>query len=262
MNWIHLQHEQKPDERILTETKHCAYCCCCCCKNEVDALEFYTNLRNEADRKLQEKLNSSERVRNKFVFLTFESHDQALAVRHTFTDVFSPVCCFCCKTRNSPKSSVSEKLNIDNWSCRFAPPANLVNYEALSTTGIVWWLRFILVNVFIFVLVFFFSTPPVIMGLLEKTVLSQIPIATQWLPTVIMVAITVGLPMLVEMSVGWIGYYSKLKENQVLLRNVYVFLVMTTIILPTLGLTTVDGFVRSLAEQGRNSSNTEALKWE
>ncbi|NXY30201.1 CSC1 protein, partial [Pomatorhinus ruficollis] len=124
--------------------------------------------------------------------------------------------------------------------------------ENLSVRGTSWWVRFILLNICLFVLLFFLTTPAIIVNTMDMFNVThpveslKNPIITQFFPTLLLWAFSVFLPFLVYYSAFFESHWTRSSENQMTMHKCFFFLVFMVIILPSLGLSSLDLFFRWL----------------
>ncbi|XP_067152964.1 calcium permeable stress-gated cation channel 1 isoform X2 [Apteryx mantelli] len=124
--------------------------------------------------------------------------------------------------------------------------------ENLSVRGTSWWVRFILLNICLFILLFFLTTPAIIVNTMDMFNVTRPveslknPIITQFFPTLLLWAFSVFLPFIVYYSAFFESHWTRSSENQLTMHKCFFFLVFMVIILPSLGLTSLDLFFRWL----------------
>lgn len=235
----------------------CKLCCGSCRGEEIDGEDFYRCERDHITQKMHQTYNKLKRKPTRVVFVTFESHEQA---EHVVRDFKS-------RCRRKPRnSSVAQQLDVSGWSVQYAPLPRYVNWRNLSHSGWLWWLRAIAINLIIFFVVFFLSTPPLVLNFLSDKIgfLLRIPIFSQWLPAVILLIVPLLLPVVILLAVQWIGYYSVVTELGYQLQNLFLFLLLTLVVLPGLGMTSVDAvfrWLRGVVRPGRRNRH-DRLQWE
>ena len=92
-------------------------------------------------------------------FVTFATQDQASKV---YQDHKRWGC-----SRNPRSSSLSRTLRARNWAVQFAPRPDEIYWNHLSIRAQFWWLRVILINLFLFIVLFFLTTPAVVVSVLN-----------------------------------------------------------------------------------------------
>uniref|UniRef100_A0A673JUW3 Transmembrane protein 63C n=1 Tax=Sinocyclocheilus rhinocerous TaxID=307959 RepID=A0A673JUW3_9TELE len=124
--------------------------------------------------------------------------------------------------------------------------------ENLSVCGSRWWLRCVLLNILLFLLLFFLTTPAIIVNTMDKFNVTRPveslrnPVITQFFPTLLLWAFSILLPFIVYYS-SFFGYHwTRSGENQVTMHKCFLLLVFMVIILPSLGLSSLDLFFRWL----------------
>uniref|UniRef100_A0AAY4AFL1 Transmembrane protein 63C n=1 Tax=Denticeps clupeoides TaxID=299321 RepID=A0AAY4AFL1_9TELE len=124
--------------------------------------------------------------------------------------------------------------------------------ENLSVCGSRWWLRCVLLNILLFLLLFFLTTPAIIVNTMDKFNVTrpveslQNPVVTQFFPTLLLWAFSVLLPFVVYYSAFFECHWTRSSENQTIMHKCFLLLVFMVIILPSLGLSSLDVFFRWL----------------
>ncbi|KAJ4436072.1 hypothetical protein ANN_18699 [Periplaneta americana] len=141
----------------------CGNICGCCdlfgCPT-VDAIEYYaeeeTRLRNQVDEERAAALKKPLGI----AFITLLSVE---AARKIYDD--HRPSCKC--SNNPPTSSVSRQLEPHNWQVRFAPSPKDIYWENLSVPSNYWYIKAVLVNFFLFLVLFFLTTPAIVVNFLD-----------------------------------------------------------------------------------------------
>ncbi|XP_025105358.1 CSC1-like protein 2 isoform X4 [Pomacea canaliculata] len=221
------------------------FCCspCCGCK-EVDAINFYMDEEAELQRACDEEREIAHKTAIGIAFVTFESEMQAQRVRADFR-------ANCKGTHNPQMSSVYMELHVQDWQVHFAPPPESIYWENLSVPEWKWWTKAFCINGFLLVLLFFLTTPIMILHSLDllnidikKPVEEHLhsPLLVQFLPTLLLWTFSALLPNLVYYSDQYMGHWTKTSEHHAIMRKTFVFLLLMVLILPSLGLTSAHAF--------------------
>ncbi|KFP52811.1 Transmembrane protein 63B, partial [Cathartes aura] len=159
--------QSKENTPSMINPKPCGHLCCCVIRGceEVEAIEYYT--------KLEEKLKDDykrekEKVNEKplgMAFVTF--HNETITA--IILKDFNACKCQGCACRGEPRaSSCSESLHVSNWTVSYAPDPQNIYWEHLSIRGFIWWIRCLVINVVLFILLFFLTTPAIIITTMDK----------------------------------------------------------------------------------------------
>uniref|UniRef100_A0A8C9W1E6 Transmembrane protein 63B n=1 Tax=Scleropages formosus TaxID=113540 RepID=A0A8C9W1E6_SCLFO len=227
----------------MINPKPCGHLCCCIIKGceEEEAVSYYTKLESklkEEYRKEKEKVNTKPLG---MAFVTFQNEAMTAVILKDFN------ACHCqgCKCRHEPKSSqFSDSLHVHNWSVSYAPdPQN-----HLSLGGFSWWLRCFIINCILFLLLFFLTTPAIIISTMDKFNVTKPveylnnPIITQFFPTLLLWAFSALLPTIVYYSAFFEAHWTRSGENRTTMHKCYTFLIFMVLLLPSLGLSSLDVF--------------------
>uniref|UniRef100_A0AAR2LEQ1 Transmembrane protein 63B n=1 Tax=Pygocentrus nattereri TaxID=42514 RepID=A0AAR2LEQ1_PYGNA len=224
----------------MINPKPCGHLCCCVIKGceEEEAVSYYTKLEaklKEEYRKEKEKVNTKPLV-------------TAVILKD-----FNACQCQGCKCRQEPRSSqFSESLHVYNWSVTYAPDPQNVRWEHLSLGGIIWWIRCFIINCILFLLLFFLTTPAIIISTMDKFNVTKPveylnnPIITQFFPTLLLWAFSALLPTIVYYSAFFEAHWTRSGENRTTMHKCYTFLIFMVLLLPSLGFSSLDYFFRWL----------------
>uniref|UniRef100_A0AAQ5Y205 Transmembrane protein 63Ba n=1 Tax=Amphiprion ocellaris TaxID=80972 RepID=A0AAQ5Y205_AMPOC len=238
----------------MINPKPCGHLCCCIIKGceQEEAVSYYTKLEaqlKEDYRKEREKVN---RKPLGMAFVTFQNESMTAIILKDFN------ACKCqgCHCRREPKSSqFSSKLHTHNWTVSYAPDPQNVYWEHLSVGGFSWWLRCLIINCVLFLLLFFLTTPAIIISTMDKFNVTKPveylnnPIITQFFPTLLLWSFSALLPTIVYYSAFFEAHWTRSGENRTTMHKCYTFLIFMVLLLPSLGLSSLDVFFRWLFDK-------------
>uniref|UniRef100_A0A8C9W4Q8 Transmembrane protein 63B n=1 Tax=Scleropages formosus TaxID=113540 RepID=A0A8C9W4Q8_SCLFO len=238
----------------MINPKPCGHLCCCDirgCERE-EAVTYYTKL----EAKLKEECRKAKaEVNTKPLGMAFVTFQNEMMTAKILKD-FNACDCHGCKCRREPRfSSFSSSLKVHNWTVSYAPDPQNVYWEHLSVGGIVWWLRCFFINVILFILLFFLTTPAIIISTMDKFNVTKPveylnnPIITQFFPTLLLWSFSALLPTIVYYSAFFEAHWTRSGENRTTMHKCYTFLIFMVLLLPSLGLTSLDVFFRWLFDQ-------------
>uniref|UniRef100_A0A8C7UD26 Transmembrane protein 63B n=1 Tax=Oncorhynchus mykiss TaxID=8022 RepID=A0A8C7UD26_ONCMY len=223
----------------MVNPKPCGHLCCCVIKG----------CEQEDYRKEKEKVNTKPLG---MAFVTFQNE----AMTAIILKDFNACQCHGCTCRQEPKSSqFSESLHVYNWSVSYAPDPQNVRWEHLSLGGISWWIRCFIINCILFLLLFFLTTPAIIISTMDKFNVTKPveylnnPIITQFFPTLLLWAFSALLPTIVYYSAFFEKHWTRSGENRTTMHKCYTFLIFMVLLLPSLGLSSLDVFFRWLFDK-------------
>ncbi|XP_077462187.1 mechanosensitive cation channel TMEM63B-like isoform X2 [Stigmatopora argus] len=238
----------------MINPKPCGHLCCCAiagCQEE-EAVSFYT--KREAKLK-EEYRKEKEKVHTKplgMAFVTFQNE----ATTATILKDFNACQIQGCRCRQEPRSSqFGEALHVHNWSVSYAPDPQNVRWEHLSLGGVSWWIRCLIINCILFLLLFFLTTPAIIISTMDKFNVTKPveylnnPIVTQFFPTLLLWAFSALLPTIVYYSAFFEAHWTRSGENRTTMHKCYTFLIFMVLLLPSLGLSSLDVFFRWLFDK-------------
>jgi len=216
-------------------------CCCTCCGPAVDAANYYT----DEERRLAalvdaEKLQALKRPVG-VAFVTFASNLQASKVRMDHRP--SWLC-----GSNPGTSSLNVALKPHRWTVDFAPRPDEINWDNLAIESRFWYLRSFFINSFLFVVLFFLTTPAIVVSSLDVLTIitnhieKMSPVLSQFLPTLLLWITSALMPVMVAYSDEWMSHWTKSTANHSIMTKTFIFLMFMVIILPSLGLTSAQAF--------------------
>ncbi|XP_071506905.1 calcium permeable stress-gated cation channel 1-like isoform X1 [Diadema antillarum] len=222
---------------------------------KVDAIEYYSQLEEELTVTVAEEKRKALKSNLGMAFLSVHSEAMAAKIVNDYATL---------KTGPPTVSSVSRQLHSTVWEVDFAPKPDDIIWENLSISPYVWWLSVILINIALFVLLFFLTTPSVIMTTLDSTnyqdalAKAKSPFLSQFLPTLLLWTFAALLPLLVVYSSYYFEFHwTRTKLNHTIMRKTFIFLLLMILILPSLGLASA----QALFEYSLKSVEELKIRW-
>lgn len=130
-------------------------CCPGLCDPKTDALELYYAKKYRLEREIN-FLSKKDYPSTGVCFVTFKEPKY----RRQFIKDF--------RTTKLPRTSLSKRLKIHHWLVTGAPNSGDIRWKSLRVGLLEYATRFILVNIFLFIFLFFFTTPVAMMGGLKE----------------------------------------------------------------------------------------------
>ncbi|KAJ8290482.1 hypothetical protein GJAV_G00013410 [Gymnothorax javanicus] len=232
--------------RIMIKTHPCAqiFCCDLCGFEKVDAEQYYSELEEKLTDEFNAEKNRISLKRLDVAFITFRDERMTAVIVKDYSRA---------RCRRRPQqSSITTVVRSHKWGVNYAPAPNDIIWENLSVRGSHWWLRCILLNILLFLLLFFLTTPAIIVNTMDKFNVTRPveslrnPVITQFFPTLLLWVFSVLLPFIVYYSAFFESHWTRSSENQVTMHKCFLLLVFMVIILPSLGLSSLDLFFRWL----------------
>lgn len=158
------------------------------CKKE-DAIAYYTHLYNKLLQKITEEECQVQDQPLGMAFVTFREKSMATYILKDFR-----ACkCQSCQCKGEPQpSTYSRELHVSKWRVSLAAYPQDICWQNLSIQGPHWWLRWFSINFTLFVVLFFLTTPSIILSTMDKfNVTKPIhalnnPIISQFFPTLLL----------------------------------------------------------------------------
>ncbi|MBN3298775.1 osmosensitive cation channel TMEM63C [Amia ocellicauda] len=232
--------------KIMIKTHPCAqiFCCDVCGFEQVDAEQYYSELEEKLTDEFNAEKNRISLKRLDMAFVTFQDERMTAVI---VKDYNRSVC-----RRRLQQSSITTVIRSHKWGVTYAPAPNDIIWENLSVRGSRWWVHCILLNICLFILLFFLTTPAIIVNTMDKFNVTlpveslRNPVVTQFFPTLLLWAFSVLLPFIVYYSAFFECHWTRSSENQITMHKCFFLLVFMVIILPSLGLSSLDLFFRWL----------------
>ncbi|XP_059985723.1 calcium permeable stress-gated cation channel 1 isoform X2 [Lagenorhynchus albirostris] len=237
----------KKKGKVMIKVHPCSrlcFCKCWVCFKEVDAEQYYSELEEQLTDEFNAELN---RVRLKRLDLIFVTFQDSRMTKHILEDYKFIQCGV-----SAQQSSVTTVVKSDRWRVVLAPHPKDIIWKHLSVRRFHWWARFIAINTFLFLLFFFLTTPAIIINTIDMYNVTRpieklkSPIVTQFFPSLLLWAFTVILPLIVYLSAFLEAHWTRSAQNLIIVHKCYIFLVFMVVILPSMGLTSLDVFFRWL----------------
>ncbi|XP_057586115.1 CSC1-like protein 1 isoform X4 [Hippopotamus amphibius kiboko] len=244
----------KTGQRTLINPKPCGQFCCCevqGCEWE-DAVSYYTRMKDQLMERIAEEQCRVQDQPLGMAFITFQEKSMATYILKDFN------ACKCqglqCKGEPQP-SSHSRELCISKWTVTFAAYPEDICWKNLSIQGLRWWFQWLGINFTLSLGLFFLTTPSIILSTMDKFNVTRPihalndPIISQFFPTLLLWSFSALLPTIVYYSTLLESHWTKSGENRIMMTKVYIFLIFMVLILPSLGLTSLDFFFRWLFDK-------------
>uniref|UniRef100_A0AAV2JHL3 Transmembrane protein 63C n=1 Tax=Knipowitschia caucasica TaxID=637954 RepID=A0AAV2JHL3_KNICA len=239
---LYFASKAQKEGKIMIKTHPCAqvFCCDACGFEQVDAEQYYSELEEKRTDEFNAEKNRIGTKRLGIAFVTFRDERMTSVIVKDFQ-------CVQCR-RQVQQSSISAVVQSQRWGVSYAPAPTDIIWENLWVCGTRWWLRCVLLNSLLFLLLFFLTTPAIIVNTMDKFNVTrpvdslQSPVITQFLPTLLLWAFSVLLPFIVYYSAFFESHWTRSGENQVTMHKCFLLLVFMVIVLPSLGLSSLDLF--------------------
>lgn len=204
----------------------------------VDGLEYYKQLeeqlRGEVARLRAFALNEPVGI----AFLTVNTTDVAKKIIGQF-------------------KAISDK----QWTLSYAPSPADIFWENLNMSASKWYIKWTIVNVVLFLFLFFLTTPVLIVNLFDtlsmtKTTTATIsklsPLISEFLPTLLLWTLAALLPVIVTFSDKWLSHWTRSKQNYSIMTKSFGYLLFMILILPSMGLTSAQALLEWTLQYNEN----------
>ncbi|KAM6992399.1 CSC1-like protein 1 [Tautogolabrus adspersus] len=239
--------------RELINPRLCGHLCCCTQSEKVDAIEYYSTKEKDLLEEVRKQVELVPERPLGIAFVTLQTEAMAKFILKDFNalDCGGTSCC----GRARQPSSNWESLKVNKWRVNFAPHPKNVFWDNLSVRGFPWYIRYVMINFFLFFLLTFLTTPSIIISTMDKFNVTRpiyylnSPIVTQFFPTLMLWAFSALLPTIVYYSTLGEAHWTRSSEQLSMMRKLYFFLLFMVLILPSLGLTSLAVFFRWLFDK-------------
>uniref|UniRef100_A0A7N5ZWY3 Transmembrane protein 63A n=1 Tax=Anabas testudineus TaxID=64144 RepID=A0A7N5ZWY3_ANATE len=243
---------QKTGKHELIDPRRCV--CCCSNSEKVDAIEYYSAKENNLLQELREEAELAPQRHLGIAFVTLQTEAMAKYILKDFNALKCGGKSCCCNNEPQPSSN-SKTLKVNKWSVSYAPHPKNVYWANLSVQGIRWYMRYVMLNFFLFLLLTFLTTPTIVINTIDKFNVTKpinnlnSPIISQFFPTLMLWSFSALLPTIVYYSTLGEAHWSRSSEQLSMLHKLYFFLLFMVLILPSLGLTSLSVFFRWLFDK-------------
>ncbi|KAF0306501.1 CSC1-like protein 2 [Amphibalanus amphitrite] len=233
-------------ERLAIRPYICGNICCCCARCgcvEVDAIQHYSREESRLSRQVEIEKAAALNQPLGIAFITFRSREMAARVLNEHALLMG---CRC--RQNPPSSSLSSVLKPHRWQVQVAPPPEDIYWQNLSHSSLWWYVRSFFVNLVLFLVLFFLTTPVIVVNSIDVVSLTDRVKATsrlvsEFLPTLLLWTIAALMPVLVAFTDRFLFHWTRSSENYSVMVKTFIFLLFMVLILPSLGLTSARAFV-------------------
>ncbi|XP_068198301.1 CSC1-like protein 1 isoform X2 [Antennarius striatus] len=238
-------------EREQIDPRFCGSLCCCNNSQKVDAIEFYRAKEKDLLEEVQKQVELVPQSPLGIAFVTLETEAMAKLILKDFNALECGSTKWCCGNPPQP-SSKSDTLKVNKWQISFAPHPKDLYWENLSVSGFPWYIRYLMLNLLLFFLLLFLTTPTIIISVLDKLNVTQpiyyidSPLVNQYFPTLLLWTFSSLLPTIVYYSTLGESHWTRTSEQMSVMRKLYFLLLFMVLILPSLGLTSLAVFFRWL----------------
>jgi hypothetical protein len=253
---------QKSGKNPYIRTRACGLLCPCCCGPKMPAKHYYAEQAQKwRERCIEERKLADDKPLN-ILFVTFANETQAKRVLYDFARY--PMIGVLRHPKCIPLTPFNAQLSPDRWLIEPAVTADDMYWENFA---IPWrMVRKFFVNVCLFCLLFFLTTPSMLLSLWYRvgammvtgsnpgvTALIPNPIIAQYFPTLMLLVFASVLPMIIF----YVEYFSKVHwtrsgQNSTVMKKTFFLLVFMVLILPSLGLMSGRDFILYMFNRGGN----------
>ncbi|XP_076331810.1 osmosensitive cation channel TMEM63C-like isoform X2 [Tachypleus tridentatus] len=201
----------------------------------VDGLDYYSEEEHALISAYDREKSVSLQKPLGIAFVTFQTDTMAEIVYKDHQEQ-----CKC--STNPPTSSLNCVLDPHNWQVKLAPPPEDIFWRNLAVSDIKWYIRAVAVNLILFVVLFFLTTPAIFVNNLDLIQLRQkveqlSPVLSEFFPSLLLWLVSVLLPAIVAYSDDFLFHWTRSSRNNAIMKKTFVFLLFMVLILPSLGLT-------------------------
>lgn len=155
-------------------------------------------------------------------------------------------------------STVNEAQNVIShfspgtyrqWGLTFAPSPDDIFWENLNISRSRWYLKWSAVNIVLFIVLFFLTTPAIVVNMLDTLSINEgelrnlSPLISEFLPTLMLWTLSALMPVIVAFSDKWLAHYTRSQQNYAIMTKCFGYLLVMIFVLPSLGLTSAQAFL-------------------
>lgn len=151
------------------------------------------------------------------------------------------------------------------WTLKYAPAPSDIYWEHLNVGASRWYAKWALVNIVLFICLFFLTTPLYVSNLINTvaflkpdTISKVSPLISEFLPTLLLWTLAALMPVIVSFSDKYLSHWTRSKQNYSIMTKSFGYLLFMLLILPSLGLTSA----QALLQWSVNSTSSEQFRWE
>ena len=134
---------------------------------------------------------------------------------------------------------MGDQLRSSQWSAKYAPSPKNIKWENISRLGSMWWLRIVIINFILVILMIFFTTPSILIESLPIASYFNVSWFESWLPnsvalilpSLILRLLTPLLPVVVAWTALAEMHWTKSAENRSMMVKTFVLLIFMVIVL-------------------------------
>lgn len=202
-------------------------CLCCCPYKTVNAFEYYTREEQRLNDLVLSVRRTTLAAPLGIAFVTVGTPEMAQYVINSF-----------------------EPGTLRHWNIISAPTPDDINWENLEISYRNWYSKAIIINVLLFLVLFFLTTPIIFLNTFNQInqasgnfINKLSPLFSQFFPTLLLLSVSAVMPVIVAYTDEWMSHWTKSKQNLSVMFKAFYFLLFMVLILPSLGLTSAAAFV-------------------
>lgn len=159
------------------------------------------------------------------------------------------------------------------WELQYAPTPGDIFWENLSRNSLNWYFKWIGVNMVLFLVLFFLTTPAYIVQIIkinmakvnatDPDAIPQSALIMEFLPTLLLWSLTALMPIVVAYSESYLSHWTRSRENYAIMTKTFGYLLFMILILPSLGLVSASAFIEwSLSFVNQNGTANGTMKFD
>ncbi|XP_078039183.1 transmembrane protein 63 isoform X2 [Augochlora pura] len=238
---LYCENYAKKKEPLTMYPYPCGQLIGCCCKYKVEAHKFYMNEEIRLTALVEEEKRLSLERPLGIAFVTLGTPGAAKTMRK--------------RLRSLPSIK---------WVVDYAPTPSDIVWEHLSIPRSCWYLNAVLINFFLGIVLFFLTTPAVVVSALNKLpvtgdIMNLSPVVSYFLPTVLLISVAALMPVLVARSESLVRHWTRSSLNRAVMTKTLLLLLLMVLILPSLGLTSAQAFLDWTVNSANDTERWDCL---
>lgn len=197
----------------------------CCSRNKIDALEYYEIKEEKLRRRVNDLRDIALSRPLGIAFVTVNSAQSARFIVDSY-----------------------RMRKFTEWDLRYAPTPPDIFWENLQSDYGQWFCKWIIVNASLFIVLFFLTTPIIIVKLLgDLNGYLKMPKfnnqISEFASTLMLLAFAITMPAMVAYTEKLLSHQTRSKLNYTIMTKAFGYLLFMILILPSLGLTSAQAFI-------------------
>ncbi|UXI19799.1 lectin [Sarcoptes scabiei] len=237
---------------------HIASELCPCLPHRIDSINFYTDEIERLRKSIEIELSQMTSKPIRTIFIELETEQMAKRIHNDCSN-------------DVREKSIEDSLEWIESDVDHAPQPDDVNWDNLLADIDKAWIIKILCSIILFVIFFFLSTPAYVFKLLDMIAIKPLndqgiirkdSILMGYLNPLLIATLASMMPMIVAKVLQRIPYRTISEFNHAVMINIFVFMVLTIIILPSAGFLTMNAMLNDIIGEESAQNGHSKFRWQ